>query len=145
MLPQILQYYFDLSFSNLIGFTYPAFATLQCISSKAVLAPLRLSAAPLDCRSFWLIYWTIWSSLAVLESGWYNYCSISHMYLPDFSFLLLLFPHPSCPGHAAFLAAVVYWIPHYFPIKILFLLWCMLPQFQVNYFLSIISPTSHPE
>ena len=34
----------------------------------------------------------------------------------------------------SFASVILYWIPFFYPLKLAFLLWCMLPQFKVPYF-----------
>jgi receptor expression-enhancing protein 5/6 len=72
--------------SDMIGFLYPAYASLRAIESPD----------PHDDTE-WLVYWVVFSALFVVEN---------------------------------FLEWVLFWIPYYYPLKVTFLLWCMLPRYK---------------
>lgn len=72
--------------ANVVGFAYPAYATLLTLESKNKSDDVE-----------WLMYWVVFGTFSLVEN---------------------------------FVEWIVYWIPFYFPVKVTFLLWCMLPQYK---------------
>ncbi len=62
-----------------------------------------------------LIYWVVYGILSCIDGG------------SEWIFLRIFLS-------SVFESFLVYWIPFYYPLKLLFLLWVMLPQYQVSIF-----------
>jgi len=84
--------------ANIIGFTYPVYATIHAIESETKTDDTE-----------WLTYWVVFSSFSIIEN---------------------------------FVEFIKYWIPFYYPLKVTFLLWCMLPNYRgANVvYLNVIKP-----
>ena len=72
--------------SNVIGFTYPVYATIKAIETTAK-----------EDDTQWLVYWVVFSLFCVIEN---------------------------------FVDFILFWLPFYYPLKVSFLLWCMLPNYN---------------
>lgn len=72
--------------SNVIGFTYPVYASLRAIETEDK-----------NDDTQWLVYWVVFAAFCLIEN---------------------------------FIGFIQYWISFYYPLKVSFLLWCMIPTYN---------------
>ncbi len=72
--------------SNVIGFTYPVYASLRAIETEDKSDDTQ-----------WLMYWVVFAGFCLLEN---------------------------------FIGFIQFWISFYYPLKVSFLLWCMIPTYN---------------